>query len=145
MAQAQVEAEFQERKRIVFTARERSTVNVRVEGADGQLVGYNSYELLLIALANCTLGVLMNHDSLADRSVSGLRAVLDATSARSPSRIDRIDVRLELTVDGADERLHRTLQRVADACPVGNTLKRPPSINVNLVLNGQELATTPAD
>ena len=137
-----IEADFQERKRIVFTARERSSVNVRVPSADGGPVGYESYELLLMALANCTLGVVMNHGSLADLPVQGLRAVVDATAARSPSRVDSINVRVEVDVEGGDERLQETLQRVADSCPVGNTLKMPPQINVQLVLNGRE--TIPA-
>lgn len=138
-----VEAEFQERKRIVFTARERASVNVRVESADGGPVGYTSYELLLMALANCTLGVVMNHGSLADLPVSGCRAILESTSARGPNRVDSISVRVELDVEGGDERLQQTLQRVAESCPVGNTLRNPPSIDVQLVLNGVE-ATVPA-
>jgi uncharacterized OsmC-like protein len=130
-----VEAEFQERKRIVFSARERSSVNARVESADGGPVGYTSYELLLIALANCTLGVVMNHESLRDVPVRGCRAVIEATAARGPSRVGSIDVRVELDVEGGRERLRETLERVADACPVGNTLKNPPQITVQLVLN----------
>ena len=131
-----LEAEFQERRRIVFTARERSIVNVRVDSADGGPVGYTSFELLLIALANCTLGVVMNHDSLKDVNVRGCRAVLDATMARGPSRAEHIAVRLELDVEGGDERLRQTLQRVADACPVGNTLRMSPEITVELALTG---------
>ena len=134
MPDTRVEAEFQERKRIVFTARERSSVNVRVESADGGPVGYTSYELLLIALANCTLGVVMNHDSLTDLPVHECRAVLEATTARAPSRVDSITVRLELEVEGGDERLWQTLQRVADSCPVGNTLRLPPAITVELAV-----------
>lgn len=139
-ATTHVEAEFQERRRILFTARERSSVNVRVESADGGPVGYTSYEMLLMALANCTLGVVMNHGSLADLPVTACRAVLESTSARSPSRVDSITVRVELEVEGGDERLQQTLQRVADSCPVGNTLRNPPEINVQLVLNSAELA-----
>jgi len=134
-ATTRVEAEFQERKRIVFTARERSSVNVRVESADGGPVGYTSYELLLIALANCTLGVVMGHESLKDVEVRGCRAVIEATGARGPSRVGSIDVRVEVDVDTGNERLRETLERVADACPVGNTLKNPPQINVQLVVN----------
>jgi uncharacterized OsmC-like protein len=130
-----VEAEFQERKRIVFTARERSSVNVRVNSADGGPVGYTSYEMLLMALANCTLGVVMGHESLAELTVTGCRAVIESTIARAPSRVDSITVRVEVDVEGGDERLQQTLERVADSCPVGNTLKNPPQINVQLVIN----------
>lgn len=133
-----VEAEFQERKRIVFTARERSSVNVRLESADGGPVGFTSYELLLTALANCTLGVVMGHGSLADLPVTGCRAVVEATAARAPSRVAAINVRVEVEVDGGDERLQETLQRVAESCPVGNTLRMPPEITVQLVVNGRE-------
>jgi uncharacterized OsmC-like protein len=139
-AATRIEAEFQERKRIVFSARERSSVNVRVESADGGPVGYTSYELLLIALANCTLGVVMNHESLRDLPVRSCRAVIEATTARGPSRVGSIDVRVELDVEGGGERLRETLERVADACPVGNTLKNPPRITVQLVLNATDEA-----
>ncbi|SRR5579884_2430400 len=140
-----VEAEFQERKRIVFTARERAQVNVRVESADGGPVGYTSFELLLIALANCTLGVVMNHDSLKDVPVRGCRAVLEATPGRAPSRVESISVRVELDVEGGDERLRQTLQRVAESCPVGNTLRIPPEIKVELALRAQDSEMTAAE
>lgn len=129
-----VQAEFQRPDRIVFTARDRATVNVRVPGADGAPVGYTSFELLLIALANCTLGVVMNHDSLKDLPVRSCRAVLEAEGERNPSRVGEIRVRLELDVEGGGERLQQTLQRVADACPVGNTLRMPPAIAVELTV-----------
>ncbi|MFN8558849.1 MAG: OsmC family protein, partial [Dehalococcoidia bacterium] len=110
-----VEAEFQDRTRIVFTARDRATVNVRTPSGDGSgPVGYTSFELLLIALANCTLGVVMGHDSLKDLDVRDCRIVLDAETERGPSRVSRIDVRVELDVDGGDERLQQILARVAE-------------------------------
>jgi uncharacterized OsmC-like protein len=144
MSNVRVEAEFQERKRIVFTARERSTVNVRVESADGGPVGYTSYELLLIALANCTLGVVMNHEALREVPVRGCRAVLAATPARAPARVAAITVRVELDVEGGDERLRQTLARVAEACPVGNTLRLPPTVTVELALTGVPAGPAPA-
>ncbi len=138
-----VEAEFQERSRIVFTARDRATVNVRIPSADGTPVGYTSFELLLIALANCTLGVVMNHDSLKDVPVRSCRAVLEAEGATAPSRAQRINVRIELDVEGGNERLQQTLQRVADACPVGNTLRMPPAISVELAVTDHARAERP--
>lgn len=143
MPDTRVEAEYQDRKRIVFTARDRAQVNVRVESGDGSgPVGYTSYELLLIALANCTLGVVMNHESLKDLHVTACTAVIEATTARAPSRVDSINVRIEVEAEGGDERLQQTLQRVADSCPVGNTLKMSPRLTVELALNPSR--TTPA-
>jgi|SRR5579883_3019628 uncharacterized OsmC-like protein len=134
MAQTHVQAEFQDRRQIVFTARERSMVNVRVESTDGGPIGYTSYELLLIALANCTLGVVMGHESLKDLEVRNCRAELDATSVRGPSRIESIDVRVTLDVAGGTRRLQEILGHAADACPIGNTLKQPPRLTVSLVV-----------
>ena len=67
-------AEYQDRQRIVFTARDRSMVNVRTLREDGP-VGFNSTELLLIALANCSLGTLLNHPLLLDREVMRCEAM----------------------------------------------------------------------
>ena len=143
MEPTRVEAEFQERKRIVFTARERAVTNVRLPSADGGPVGYTSYELLLIALANCTLGVVMGHDSLADLPVRDCRIVLEATPGRAPSRVQEITVRVELDVEGGNDRLQETLKRVADACPVGNTLRLPTTVNVELALHDSSVAAAP--
>ncbi len=63
--------------------------------------------------------------------------MLEASAGRAPSRVDAISVRLELDVEGGNERLRQTLQRVAESCPVGNTLRLPPRISVELVLNEQ--------
>jgi uncharacterized OsmC-like protein len=133
----EVRAEFQDRRHIVFTARERSTINVRGDSADGGPVGFTSHELLLIALANCTLGVVMNHETLRERVVRSCTAVIDADTARAPARIEKINVRVEVDVEGGDDRLRQTLQRVAESCPVGNTLRMTPEITVALSLSGQ--------
>ncbi len=145
MAGAHVEAEFQDRRRIEFVARERASINVRVESADGGPLGYTSFELLLIALANCTMGVVMNHESLKDRQVRGFTASLDAEMASAPSRATAISVRLDLDVAGADERLRQTLQRVAEACPVGNTLRASPQVAVDLHVHDSAAAGAAAD
>jgi uncharacterized OsmC-like protein len=145
MAKARVEAEFEQRKRITFTARERASINVRVESADGGPLGYTSYELLLIALANCTMGVVMGHDSLKDLRVRGFTATLDAETATAPARIEEITVRLELDVEGATDRLQQTLQRVAEACPIGNTLRSTPNVAVQLTVRDSATANAAAD
>jgi len=145
MPGAHVEAEFQDRKRIQFVARERASVNVRVESADGGPLGYSSFELLLIALANCTMGVVMNHESLKDRRVRGFTASLDAEMASAPARATKLSVRLDLDVEGGDSRLEQTLQRVAEACPVGNTLRATPEVAVQLLVHDSSSAHAAAD
>jgi len=132
MAATRVEARFHERKRIEFTARERAMINVRVESADGGPLGFTSYELLLIALANCSMGVVMNHESLKEANVRSFTATLEAEPTTAPARLEKITIRLDLDVAGGDERLQQTLQRVAEACPIGNTLRSAPEIAVQL-------------
>src|SRR3712207_9145416 len=107
-ATTRIEAEFDEGKRVLFTARERSSVNVRIDSADGGPVGYASYELLLIALADCTLGVAMNHESLRDEPVQGCRAVIQATASRGTSRVGSIAEGIALDVGGGTEGLRGT-------------------------------------
>ncbi|MCX6020980.1 MAG: OsmC family protein [Chloroflexi bacterium] len=137
---AKVEAEFLEGERVVFTARGRSTVNARAALPDGP-VGYNSGELLLIALANCSLGVLTNHELLQDVPIRNLRAVVECDSLKNPSRMDNIRIVIELEVDDpALLERQGTLERVAGSCPVGNTLRSMPQINVELRITAPQAA-----
>lgn len=144
MPTTRIEARFHERKRIEFTARERATINVRVESADGGPLGFTSFELLLIALANCSMGVVMNHESLKRANVRGFTATLEGEPGMAPARLEKITVRLNLDVEGGDERLQQTLQRVAEACPVGNTLRSAPEIAIQLSVRDSGTVGAPA-
>lgn len=129
-----VEADFLEGRRVLFTARGRAQVNARETRDDGP-IGFDSYELLLIALANCSLGVLTNHDLLKDVPIRKCRAILEADQASRPARIEKIRLVIELEVDDPTLLERReTLERAADRCPVGNTLRSMPTINVELRL-----------
>jgi uncharacterized OsmC-like protein len=119
---ATVHADYQDRQRIVFTARGRSQTNVRELVDDGP-VGYSSTELLLIALGNCTLGALLNQQLLQDVEVLRAEATLEAEMLRNPTRVARIQVDIDLQV--ADEAIleHRAdLEALACTCPLCNTL-----------------------
>lgn len=119
---ATVHADYQDRKRIVFTSRGRSVVNVREMLDDGP-IGYSSTELLLIALGNCTLGALLNQPLLLDVPVKRAEASLDATMAKNPSRVTHIDVVIDLEVEDASVLAHRDeLEALACTCPICNTL-----------------------
>ena len=119
---ATVHADYQDRKRIVFTARGREQVNVREPREDGP-AGYTSTELLLIALGNCTLGALLNQPLLQDVEVRRAEATLDAELARNPARVVRIEVDIDLEVaDAALLDLQPELEALACTCPICNTL-----------------------
>jgi uncharacterized OsmC-like protein len=130
---ARVVAELVEGKRIVFTARGRSQVNVREIGADGQPIGFTSVELLLMALANCTLGEVSNSPALAAVDAANLRVTLESSMAREPLRVGRIDVTVEVegpgpAVEGASDGLLAS----SSGCPVANTLRFSPEIEVKV-------------
>ncbi|MPZ98706.1 MAG: hypothetical protein GEU80_05065 [Dehalococcoidia bacterium] len=121
-AMATVTADYQERKRIVFNARGREFVNVRERAEDGP-VGYSSTELLLIALGNCSLGALLNHDLLKDEVVLDCSAVLEASMVPNPTRIERIEVAVRLEVEGpALLECREAIEYASCACPLCNTL-----------------------
>ncbi len=114
--------EYQDRRRIIFTARGRSHVNVRETVEDGPL-GYTSTELLLIVLGNCTLGALLNHDLLRDEEVVRAEATLDAEMARNPVRVSKINVQIDLEVaDPSLLALSDELEAASCTCPICNTL-----------------------
>jgi len=119
---ATIHANYQERKRIVFTARGREQINVREMTEDGP-VGYTSTELLLIALGNCTLGALLNQDLLKEAPVISAEATLSAEMAHNPVRVNRIEVAIDLAVaDPALLEQQAELEAVACTCPICNTL-----------------------
>jgi uncharacterized OsmC-like protein len=127
-----VHADYQDRKRIVFSARGRRQINVRETLEDGP-VGYTSTELLLIALGNCTLGALLNQPLLNDVAVTRAEATLDAETARNPSRVVRIDVSIDLEVEDPAILEHRAeLEALACTCPICNTLS---NVEINSTLN----------
>ena len=127
-----VEAEFIDRARIAFTARERAFVNVRRAVEDGA-IGFSSTELLLIAVGNCSLGTLFGHPLLKDAEVSDIRARLSATMAKDPSRVARIDTVITAVVRDP-ELVARSaeLQDIACSCPMCNSLNAEKTVTVLL-------------
>ena len=127
-----VRAEFAERKRIVFTARERAFVNVREAAADGPL-GFSSTELLLIAVGNCSLGWLFNHPLLKDEEVSDIRAELRATMASEPTRVARIESVITAEVANPELLKHvAELEAIACTCPMCNSLSAERVVSLRL-------------
>lgn len=120
---ATVTADYRERREIVFQARGRQFVNVRTIADDGGPTNFSSTELLLIALGNCTLGALLNHELLKDAEVLRAFATLDARMAQFPARVEHIDVHIELEVtDDALLGHYPALEVDSCACPICNTL-----------------------
>ena len=137
-------ADYQDRKRILFTTRGgRSIVNVRETLPDG-MIGYTSTELLLVALGNCTLGALLNQPLLKDATVLRAEANLDATMAQNPSRVVKIDVVIDLDVEDPSLLAYRDeLEALSCTCPICNTLSNV-EITSHLNLSVREREAVPA-
>jgi uncharacterized OsmC-like protein len=133
---ATVTADYQDRKRVVFNTRGREFINVRETAPDGGPTDFSSVELLLIALGNCTLGALLNHELLTDAPVSRAYATLDAQMAKFPTRVEHITVDIELEVGDPDLMQHyETLSVDSCTCPLCNTLagKVTTTLKMNVV------------
>lgn len=135
-----VTADFQDRERIVFTARGRASVNVRKQLEDGP-VGYTSTELLLIALGNCSLGVLSNHPLLAEERLAVLRTELEAHLEPDPPRVVRVISNIEIVTENPEllERAHE-LEEIACRCPMCNSISAEKEVRVNIRLGSGVLA-----
>jgi uncharacterized OsmC-like protein len=117
----------------VFDARGRSFVNVRTVRDDGPL-GFSSGELLLIALGNCALGTIMESSEIEGLNINRLQMRLESEPATDPYRLPEVSLTIFLgegvTVSAEKER---AIQRLAENCPVANTLAAAPPIQVHFI------------
>jgi len=101
-AMAAVTADYIERREIRFEARGREFTNVRAPSADGTgPEGYTSVELLLIAVAHCTLGHLLNSAPLDTAEVVSAKAVSEATMSEFPRQVTNVHTTVEIVVTDA--------------------------------------------
>lgn len=132
---ATVTADYQDRKQVVFHTRGREFINVREIAPDGGPTDFSSVELLLIALGNCTLGALLNHQLLKDEPVTRAFATLDAQMAQFPTRVEHITVAIDLEVGNPDLMQHYAALEVDSCtCPLCNTLAGKISTTLNMTV-----------
>ena len=131
---ALVTAEFQDRERILFTARGRAFVNVRRGVEDGP-IGFSSTELLLIAIGNCSLGHLLSHPLLQDEELGKVTATFEGEIEREPTRVARIISTFRIEVGNpALLALADELSEIACACPMCNSVTSEKVVTVIPVL-----------
>ncbi len=129
-----VRAEFQEGERVVFTARERSMVNVRrATGTDGP-IGFTSMELLMIGFGNCTLGILMGQDAMKSLPIGRVMADISAEMQPEPPRIATLDahIRIETTDPTALAARLPEIQAAVCRCPACNSLNADKQIRITI-------------
>jgi uncharacterized OsmC-like protein len=88
-------------------------------------------ELLMAALGSCIGSVLAYFSQRHGMSLEGMQILLDYRIAENPHRIGEIDVRVSIPRRLSQEQ-EETLERVAHACLIHNTLTHPPKIVLGL-------------
>lgn len=98
--------------------------------AGGPGDGFRPTELLLGALAACMAGTMTNFATDQDIPIRGISMELDDEVSKAPTRIGRVNV--TMTVDAeASDRQSASLERVASACKIHNTLQESPDIELS--------------
>jgi uncharacterized OsmC-like protein len=90
--------------------------------------GFRPTELLLGGLGACMMGTMINFARNQEIPIRGVSMELDDTEFPHPERIGRITIKMEVTAE-ATERQIASLQRVAAACKIHNTLEREPEFD----------------
>lgn len=126
-----------------FTLKQIDEVQLQVEGQGwdlkidappefgGKSLGPTATEMLAISLGACKLVTGLIWARLKGIKVDGLTVAVEADYADAPRRIGRIRV----AVRGVGDRLGDKKDRfvaVMNACPVANTLKHPPQIELEV-------------
>jgi putative redox protein len=88
-------------------------------------------ELLLASLGSCTGSVLVAFAARHDIPLEGMQIALDWQIAERPHRIGKITIAVSVP-ESVSEPQRETLERVAHACLIHNTLTHPPQISLSL-------------
>jgi uncharacterized OsmC-like protein len=97
--------------------------------AGGPGDGFRPAELIMAALGTCTIGTMINFARNQGIEVSDITMEVSEETIEHPERIGTFNVSMSVHTDADDKRV-RTLERVAGACKIHNTLKDPPQINL---------------
>ncbi len=98
------------------------------DGGEGDPEMPRSGDLLLMALALCTMRTLLQHEALGKGAIEALALSLEAEPTASPRRYGEIRVSAEVRHRGLSERQMEMVERVGTRCTISNTLRSPVTI-----------------
>lgn len=122
-----VEVEQIDGRRMAIRARGLEVIVDDTLEAGGPGDGMRPVELLMGALGSCMIGTMITFARNQGISVSDISMTLEDETVEHPERIATIRIAMHLDTD-ADDRRIKTLERVAGACKIHNTLERSPEI-----------------
>ena len=125
----EVELHQIEGRRFAIRARGNEVIVDDTVEAGGPGDGFRPSELLLGALAACMAGTMTNFATDQDIAIDGITVSVSDQVEKAPTRIGGITVSMVVRAD-ANERQAASLERVASACKIHNTLRHSPQIDV---------------
>ena len=123
----QVDIEQIEGRRMAIRARGLELIVDDTVEAGGPGDGFRPSELLMGALGTCMIGTMITFARNQNITVSDISMHVEDEALEHPERIGTIRLIMDLETD-ADDRRVQTLERVAGACKIHNTLERSPVI-----------------
>jgi uncharacterized OsmC-like protein len=102
--------------------------------AGGPGDGFRPAELIMAALGTCMIGTMINFARNQGIEVSDITMEVDEETIERPERIGAFNVSMRVKTD-ADAKRVKTLERVAGACKIHNTLENPPTITFDFEAN----------
>jgi len=123
----QVDIEQIEGRRMAIRARGLELIVDDTVEAGGPGDGFRPSELLMGALGTCMIGTMITFARNQNITVSDISMHVEDEALEHPERIGTIRLIMDLKTD-ADDRRVKTLERVAGACKIHNTLERSPVI-----------------
>ena len=123
----QVDIEQIEGRRMAIRARGLELIVDDTVEAGGPGDGFRPSELLMGALGTCMIGTMITFARNQNITISNISMHVEDEALEHPERIGTIRLIMDLETD-ADDRRVKTLERVAGACKIHNTLERSPVI-----------------
>lgn len=114
-------------RRFAVKARGVETVVDDTVEAGGPGDGFRPTELVMGGLGACMLGTMINFARNQGIEIGDVEVYLEDEVAEHPERMGRIAITMIVETD-ASERQVASLERVASACKIHNTLERSPEI-----------------
>ena len=124
-----VELERIEGRRFAIKARGLEVIVDDTVEAGGPGDGFRPTELLLGALAACMAGTMTNFANGQEIPLGDISMTLSDEVAKAPTRIGRIEIVMSVEAD-ASERQLESMERVAAARKIHNTLGNAPEISL---------------
>ena len=90
--------------------------------------GFRPTELLLGGLGACMMGTMINFARNQDIPITDVTMDLEDTEVPHPERIGTIAIEMTVSAEATDRQI-ASLERVAAACKIHNTLEREPALD----------------